>query len=53
MAKHSILREFVYFIKAEKKWWLIPLFVVGAALGALFLFAQNAGPLSVLIYPLF
>jgi len=53
MAKHSIVREFVHFIKEEKKWWLIPLFVIGLAIGALLLFAQNAGPLSVLIYPIF
>jgi hypothetical protein len=53
MAKHSIFREFLAFIVEEKKWWMIPLFLIFAALGALMLFAQKAGPLSVLVYPLF
>lgn len=51
--RHSVFREFLHFIRAEKKWWMIPLFLVGALLGSLLLLGDKAGPLSVLIYPFF
>ena len=53
MAKQSILREFWLFIKHEKKWWLIPLFVIGIVLGAILLLSQSAPWLAPFIYPLF
>jgi hypothetical protein len=47
----SILAEFWYFIKNEKKWWLTPILVVLMLLAAL-LFATST-PLGPFIYPLF
>ncbi len=52
MAKQSILREFMLFIKHEKKWWLIPLILVILVVGALLVFASSS-PLAPFLYPLF
>ena len=52
MAKQSLVREFVLFLKEERKWWLIPLVAVLLAVGALLVFA-NSSVLAPFIYPLF
>jgi hypothetical protein len=52
MAKQSLTREFLAFIRHEKKWWLIPLVLVLLLLGALILFAGSS-PLAPFLYPLF
>jgi hypothetical protein len=52
MAKQSLLRDFVEFIKHEKKWWLIPLLVVLLLVSLLINFAQSS-PLAPFIYPFF
>ncbi len=52
MAQPSLLREFVPFIRYEKKWWMIPLVVVLLIVGALILFAGSS-PLAPFVYPLF
>ena len=52
MAKQSLTREFLAFIRQEKKWWLIPLVLVLLLLGALLLFS-SASPLAPFLYPLF
>lgn len=52
MAKQSLIKEFLLFIKHEKKWWLIPLIVVLLLVGALVLFASSS-PWAPFIYPLF
>ena len=52
MANQSLLKEFFLFVKYEKKWWLIPLLVVLAAVGALVYFAVSS-PMGPFIYPLF
>ncbi|MFH0980804.1 MAG: DUF5989 family protein [Planctomycetota bacterium] len=52
MAQPSLLREFVAFIRHEKKWWMIPLVVVLLLVGALILFAGSS-PLAPFVYPLF
>lgn len=52
MAKQSIFREFLAFVIHEKKWWMIPLILVLAAVAALVLFAGSS-PLAPFIYPLF
>ncbi len=47
----GFLREFVDFLKHNRKWWLLPILIV---LGALALFAAFAGsPAAPFIYPLF
>ena len=52
MAKQSLVKEFVLFIRHEKKWWLIPLLAVLLIVGALVLFAGSS-PMAPFIYPLF
>jgi hypothetical protein len=52
MSKLSILKEFFQFIKANKKWWLIPIVVILLAIGTL-LFATEGSMLAPLIYTLF
>ncbi|MCH9035275.1 MAG: hypothetical protein IID42_12365 [Planctomycetes bacterium] len=52
MAKQSLAKEFILFIKHEKKWWLIPLLLVLLVVGAVVIFASSA-PLAPFIYPLF
>ncbi len=50
MAKQSLVKEFFYFIKHEKKWWLIPLIAVLLILGALVLFAGSS-PMAPFLCP--
>ena len=52
MAKQSLTKEFILFIKHEKKWWLIPLIAVILLVGVLVIFASSS-PLAPFIYPLF
>lgn len=52
MAKTSLYREFILFLKEEKKWWLIPLVVLLLAIGAILIFAGNS-VLAPFIYPFF
>ena len=52
MAKQSLIKEFLLFIKQEKKWWLVPLISVLLLVGALIVFAGSS-PLAPFIYPLF
>ncbi len=52
MAKQSLVREFMLFIKHEKKWWLVPLILVLLLVGALMIFASSS-PLAPFLYPLF
>ncbi len=52
MAKQSLAKEFILFIKQEKKWWLIPLVLVLLLVGVLVVFASSS-PLAPFIYPLF
>jgi len=52
MAKQSLVKEFILFIKHEKKWWLFPLILVLLVVGALVLFASSS-PLAPFLYPLF
>jgi len=52
MARQSLIREFLAFIRQEKKWWMIPLVAVLLLVGGLILFAGSS-PLAPFIYPLF
>lgn len=52
MANQSLIKEFLLFVKHEKKWWLIPLIAVLLLVGAIVLFASSS-PLAPFIYPLF
>ena len=46
----AIIREFLQFLKQEKKWWLAPLVLILLLLGFALVFASGS-PLGPLIYP--
>ena len=48
----QLFKEFLLFLKQEKKWWLVPLITVLLLVGALIVFAGSS-PLAPFIYPLF
>lgn len=48
----SIIGELWGFMKARKKWWLLPIIITLVLVGALVIFSQ-ASPLSPFIYALF
>ena len=52
MARQSLIKEFLLFVREEKKWWLIPLITVLLIVGALVVFADSS-PLAPFLYPLF
>lgn len=47
----SLFMEFLWFLKENKKWWLLPLIIMFLALALLLLVTLKAGPLSPFIYP--
>jgi hypothetical protein len=47
----SLLKEFLLFLRQEKKWWLMPLVVILLVLGALMVFSSGS-VLSPFLYPL-
>jgi len=53
MARSSLFKEFIDFLKDNKKWWLLPIFFVLAILGGIFLIAQTSPALAPFIYTLF
>jgi hypothetical protein len=52
MAKLRIFREFVSFLKHEKKFWLAPIIMVLVLFGLLLVFAQTSA-VAPFIYSLF
>jgi hypothetical protein len=52
MAKRGILSELWAFMKVRKKWWLLPIIVVMACVGALLVFAHGS-VLAPFIYTIF
>ena len=48
----QIFKEFLLFLRQEKKWWLLPLVLILLALGLLLVFSTTS-PLAPLLYPLF
>jgi cell division protein FtsW (lipid II flippase) len=45
-------KEFLLFMRQEKKWWLFPLILILLVLGLLLVFSASS-PLAPLLYPLF
>ena len=45
-----VFREFLQFLRKEKKWWLVPLVLILLALGALILFTSGS-ILAPFMYP--
>ncbi|MCD6375180.1 MAG: hypothetical protein J7L94_06600 [Caldisericaceae bacterium] len=52
MAKISIISEYLSFLKAHKKWWLMPIVFILLLLGAVIVLAQGS-PVALFIYSLF
>ncbi|MCL5269344.1 MAG: DUF5989 family protein [bacterium] len=50
-APASLLTEFIYFLKENKKWWLLPLILMFLLLGTLIML--SASPLAPFIYSFF
>ena len=46
----QLFKEFLLFLRQEKKWWLIPLVVILLVLGALIVFTGTS-VLAPLMYP--
>jgi hypothetical protein len=46
----QLLKEFVAFLRQEKKWWLLPLVVILVAIGAVIVFTHTS-ILAPLLYP--
>ena len=47
----QIFKEFLLFLKQEKRWWLVPLVLVLLVLGALVVFSSGS-VLAPFMYPL-
>lgn len=52
MAKLTVVREFLTFLKQEKKYWLAPMLIVLLLFGLLIVFAQSSA-VAPFIYTLF
>jgi hypothetical protein len=52
MAKSRVVKEFLTFLKEEKKYWLAPIAVVLLLLGLVLVFAQSSA-VAPFIYSLF
>jgi hypothetical protein len=48
----SFLREFVWFLRTRKKYWLLPVFILTLVFGGLLLLAQGSA-VAPFIYTLF
>ena len=52
MARRSLMSELWAFMKARKKFWLLPIILVMVAVGALLVFAQGS-VIAPFIYTIF
>ena len=52
MSKMKIMAEFLYFLKTNKKWWLLPLVILLMLLGTLIVLTSGSA-LAPFIYTLF
>ena len=52
MAKSHVIREFIAFLKDEKKYWLAPIVLTLLLFGLLLVFAQSSA-VAPFIYTLF
>jgi len=52
MAKSQVLREFLMFLKQEKKYWMAPIVVILLLFGLLLVFAETSA-VAPFIYTLF
>ena len=52
MANRGVISQLWGYVKAERKWWLLPAMAMLLLLGSLLLFAQES-PLVAFIYAIF
>jgi hypothetical protein len=52
MGKLSLIKEFLDFLNARKKWWLTPIIILLVLLGALIVLTEGSA-LAPFIYALF
>jgi hypothetical protein len=52
MSQHGLVREIWAFMRARKKWWLLPIIVVMLGVGALLVLAHGS-VLAPFIYTIF
>jgi hypothetical protein len=52
MSSLSLMREFWFFMRERKKWWLLPIIFLMVMLGSLLVFAQGSA-LAPFIYTIF
>lgn len=52
MSRSSILRDLWRFLRARKKWWLVPVLLVLALLGTVLVLAEGSA-LAPFIYTIF
>ncbi len=52
MAELGLAGELWAFMRARKKWWLLPIIIVMVVVGSLLVFAQGS-PLAPFIYTIF
>jgi len=52
MSKLDILKEFWEFLRARKKWWLLPIVIFLLLLGALLILTEGS-VIAPFIYPIF
>jgi hypothetical protein len=52
MSKTRVLKEFVEFLRQEKKYWLVPIVVVFVLFGLLIVFSQTSA-VAPFIYTIF
>lgn len=52
MGRESLVREFLAFVRHQKKWWIAPLLLILLLAASLILFAGSS-PLAPFLYPMF
>ena len=52
MSRFSIIKEFLEFLRVQKKWWIAPIVIFLLVLGGLLIFAKGSS-LAPFIYSLF
>jgi len=52
MTGRGIVTEYLAFLRQNKRWWMVPMFILILLLGALLLVTQGS-PLAPLIYTIF
>ncbi len=52
MSKISIIKEFLAFLRANKKWWLLPILIVLLVFGAFIIFIEGSA-IAPFIYTIF